>query len=150
VSVHLRVATDIAAPPADCFDLSLDVGQHLASMARSGERVVDGRRSGQLALGEQVTWRARHLGLPWTMTVEIVEHDRPHRFVDEQVSGPFAAFRHVHRFEPTGHGTRMTDEVTFTAPFGFLGRIAERAVLRRRLSTLIVTRNAHLRAELER
>jgi ligand-binding SRPBCC domain-containing protein len=149
VSVHLSLVTDIAAPPADCFDRSLDVGEHVASMARSGERVVGGRRSGQLALGEQVTWRARHLGLPWTMTVEIVEHDRPHRFVDQQVSGPFAAFRHVHRFEPTGHGTRMTDEVTFTAPFGVLGRVAERVVLRRRVTALIADRSVYLRAELE-
>jgi ligand-binding SRPBCC domain-containing protein len=84
------------------------------------------------------------------MTVEIVEHDRPHRFVDEQVSGPFAAFRHVHRFEPAGGGTQMIDEVTFTAPLGVLGRVVERAVLRRRLSALIGTRNAHLRAALDR
>jgi ligand-binding SRPBCC domain-containing protein len=33
------------------------------------------------------------------MTSRITEWSRPERFVDEQVRGPFAAFRHEHLFE---------------------------------------------------
>jgi ligand-binding SRPBCC domain-containing protein len=61
------------------------------------------------------------------MTSRITEFDRPHRFVDEQVRGPFARFRHVHRFEPEGEGTMVIDEVEFDAPFGSLGQ-ARRAL----------------------
>jgi ligand-binding SRPBCC domain-containing protein len=145
VVVRFTLATDIAAPVDRVFDLSLDVESHVASMARSRERAIGGRTRGILALGDEVTWRALHFGVPWTMTVRIVEFERPHGFVDEQVAGPFASFRHTHRFERSGVGTAMTDTVVFAAPFGVLGRAAEGLVLRRRLVKLIEARNRYLR-----
>lgn len=144
MTVTFTVETDLDAPVERVFDLCLDVGSHLASMARSGERAIDGRTDGVLELGDQVTWRAWHFGLPWTMTIRITELDRPHRFVDEQVAGPFASFAHHHAFARRGDGTRMTDTVTFVAPFGTVGRIAEHLVLGRRLRALIVERNRYL------
>src|SRR5437667_12407456 len=33
------------------------------------------------SLGETVTWRARHFGVPWTVTSKITALDRPSRFV---------------------------------------------------------------------
>jgi hypothetical protein len=77
--------------PEQAFDLSLDVEAHTGSMARSRERVIRGVMHGRLGLDDQVTWRARHFGLPWTMTSKVTEWDRPNRFVDEQVAGPFAS-----------------------------------------------------------
>lgn len=148
--VRFEVMTDVEAPAEQVFDRSLDVGVHLDSMAHARERAVAGRRDGMLALGETVTWRAWHFGVPWTMTSRIVELDRPRRFVDEQVAGPFASFRHVHDFEAVGGRTRMTDTITFTAPLGPIGRVVERFVLERRLVALIQHRNRHLRRVLER
>jgi len=138
------LVTEIAAPVDRVFDLCLDVESHLRSMARSRERAIAGRTNGTLELGDQVTWRATHFGIPWTMTVQIAELDRPRRFVDEQVTGPFASFRHRHEFEQRGDGTQMTDTIEFTAPFGLVGRFAERLVLEGRLVTLIETRNRYL------
>ena len=83
------------------FDLSLSIDAHLGSMSDSGERAVAGVTSGQIGLGEEVTWRARHFGIWFTMTSRIVELDRPHRFVDEQVKGPFRSFVHEHSFTPS-------------------------------------------------
>jgi ligand-binding SRPBCC domain-containing protein len=113
-------------------------------MAASGERAVGGVTSGRIGLGEEVTWKARHFGVPFTMTSRITELDRPTAFVDEQVRGPFTRWRHEHRFEPTATGTRMTDDVTFAAPCGPIGLIAERLVLATYLRRLIDVRNAHL------
>jgi ligand-binding SRPBCC domain-containing protein len=64
--------------------------------------------------------------------------------VDEQVKGPFKSFRHVHEFEATDGGSIMTDRVDFTAPFGRLGRLAERLVLRRYLERLVAARGLYL------
>jgi ligand-binding SRPBCC domain-containing protein len=64
--------------------------------------------------------------------------------VDEQIRGPFKHFRHEHRFEPSGHLTRMTDSVVFDAPGSIVGIAAERLVLGRYLRQLIEARNAHL------
>lgn len=63
----------IPASPARCFEMSLSVEAHTASMRHSGERVVDGVTSGVLGLGETVTWHARHCGIPFAMTSRIVD-----------------------------------------------------------------------------
>ncbi|MFS2029855.1 SRPBCC family protein, partial [Curtobacterium sp. CT11-45] len=148
MTVAFRVVTDLAAPPERAFALSLDIGAHERSMAATDERAVAGTTAGTIGLGESVTWRARHFGIVWRMTSRITALEAPHRFVDEQVRGPFARFRHEHRFEPSAGGTRMVDEIEFRAPFGVLGVVAERLALARYLPRLIRERNASLAAEL--
>jgi ligand-binding SRPBCC domain-containing protein len=144
VSVSFECRTMVGAPVDTVFDLSLDVDAHVASMHRSGERAVAGVTSGPMRLGDQVTWKAKHFGIPFTMTSKIVELDRPHRFVDKQMQGPFRRFRHEHRFEPAGRGCVMTDRVEFEAPFGPVGRVVERLLLRSYMQKLIAQRNRHL------
>ena len=148
MTVAFRVVTDLAAPPERAFALSLDIGAHERSMAATDERAVAGTTAGTIGLGESVTWRARHFGIMWRMTSRITALEAPHRFVDEQVRGPFARFRHEHRFEPSAGGTRMVDEIEFRAPLGVLGVVAERLALARYLPRLIRERNASLAAEL--
>ncbi|MCL8025767.1 SRPBCC family protein [Nocardioides bruguierae] len=140
--------TDLAAEPRACFDLSLSVDLHTASMAASEERAVAGVTSGVMGPGETVTWRARHFGWTFTMTSEISEHDPPHRFVDRQVRGPFGRWWHEHAFEAVPGGTRMTDRVDYAAPLGPLGRAVDALVLARYLIRLLEERNAHLVREL--
>lgn len=83
------------------------------------------------------------------MTSRIVELDRPSRFVDAQVRGPFRRFRHEHAFQPDGDGTLMIDQVQFDASLGPFGNLVERLVLRSYLIRLIDERNAHLKAAAE-
>lgn len=124
------------------FDISLDIDAHLSSMRRSGERAIGGTTSGTIGLGETVTWRARHFGIWFTLTSRITELDRPTRFVDAQVRGPFTVFVHEHRFEQVANGCRMTD--TITVGSRILGRLVERWILVPYLRRLIATRNAYL------
>ena len=107
------------------FDLSLDIDAHLASMSASDERAVGGVTAGPIGLGETVTWRARHFGVWFTMASRITALQRPGRFVDEQIRGPFRSFRHEHLFEEDGDGgTVMTDTISLASPV--LGALAER------------------------
>lgn len=143
--------TVLDAPRDRVFDLSLDVDFHLDSFADSDEQVVGGVAGGGMGLGDDVTWRAKHFGIWWKMTTQITEFDRPGHFVDEQVHGPFASFRHVHTFvRRTATTTEMIDEVAFAAPLGVLGSIAERAVLGRYIPHLIDVRNRELIARFNR
>jgi ligand-binding SRPBCC domain-containing protein len=150
VTVRFERVTRIRAPIERVFDLSLDLDLHAASMASSHERAIAGMTTGRLGLGEEVTWRARHLGVTWTMTSRVTELDRPARFVDEQARGPFARFRHVHTFVADGPVTVMTDFVQFAAPLGVVGRLGERLVLASYLPRLIDQRNRHLADAAER
>lgn len=142
----LRIVTRARATAEQLFDLSLDVDAHRASMGSSAEQAVAGVMSGGLGLGDTVTWRARHFGVWFSMTVRISAYDRPRRFVDEQVSGPFRSFVHEHRFDSDGPDTVMVDTITLGSPV--LGRAAETWVLVPYLRRIVTARNRHLVARL--
>lgn len=146
---RIYLETFIAAPPERCFELSLDVDRHERSMSRTGERAVAGVTRGMMGLGDTVTWEARHFGIPWRLTVRITQLDPPHRFVDEQLRGPFAAMRHEHRFAPVAGGTLMADDFRFEAPLGRLGVLVDALVLERYMRTLLGTRNEYLKGAAE-
>ncbi len=142
---RIDLTTVLPGGRAAAFDASLDVGVHAASMRRSGERAVGGVTTGRLRPGESVTWEARHFGIRWRMTSHISEYERPYRFVDEQVRGPFRTWRHEHLFvAPDPSATMMRDVIEFTAPAGLVGRLVAAAVLRPYLRRLILRRNAYL------
>lgn len=145
MTVQFEVVTEVAAPTDVVFDLALDIDAHVASMADSGERAIGGVTSGVIGLGEEVTWRATHFHVPFTMTSRITELDRPRRFVDEQVKGPFRRFRHVHEFRSTAAGTSMVDRIRFDAPLWWVGDVVERLVLGDYLRRLIVERGEYLK-----
>lgn len=142
VSALVEVVTVIDAAPGVIFALELDVDVHSASLAGSREtaQTSSGRR--RLALGDEVTFVARHFGVRWTMKTRISAYEFPRLFVDEQVRGPFRTLRHEHLFEDLGGaGTRMTDRMTINAP---LGPVTE-AVLAPYLRRLLIRRAAHIK-----
>lgn len=144
VTVYFECTTRTATPQAQLFDLARSIDAHRASMASSREEAIGGITSGLISLGEQVTWRARHFGVPLTMTSQITQMQRPDRFVDEQIQGPFRRFRHVHEFSQDAAGTVMVDRIEFQAPLGPVGVLVEKLVLARYLRQLIESRNRHL------
>ena len=141
----IDLTTDIDAPIERVFDLARDLDLHAASMAHTGERAVAGRTTGRVEVGDIVTWRARHFGLWWSLTSRITEVDSPVRFEDVQERGPFAWFRHEHRFEAIGSITRMHDHWEHRSPLGPLGHVVDRLVLGRYMRSLLATRNAALK-----
>ena len=143
------VETSVAVPPergrALLFDLALDPRVHAASQSRYGEKVSAPAEDRLLELGGEVTFEARHLGLSWHMTARITALDRPNSFVDEQVRGPFDAFRHEHLFEPDGESTVMRDVFRFRLPGGRPGQLVARTVVAPYLRKLLRERGDHLR-----
>ncbi|TNB70424.1 SRPBCC family protein [Arthrobacter sp. BB-1] len=144
MTASLVCRTQSTLPPERLFDLARSIDLHVDSQKGSRERAVAGVTSGLIGQGQEVTWRARHFGLPLTMTSRVTAVDFPRSFTDEQVRGPFRSFRHVHEFEPAPGGSIMTDRVEFSAPFGLLGRAAEMLVLRPYLQRLIRDRGRFL------
>lgn len=129
--------------------LALSVDAHTSSMDGSQERVVAGVASGPMGPGDTVTWAARHFGLQFRMTARVTEYDRPRRFVDEQVHGPFRSWWHEHRFQEVEGWTEMTDRVVYRSPGGPFGRALDALLLRRYMTRLLMTRNAWLKSYLE-
>jgi ligand-binding SRPBCC domain-containing protein len=146
----IDLTTEIDAPIEQVFALARDLDLHARSMAHTGEEAVAGRTSGQVELGDRVTWRARHFGVWWSLTSRITAVETTVRFEDVQERGPFAWFRHEHRFESIGRGTRMHDRWEHAAPLGPIGRLVDRLVLGRYMRAQLVIRNEALRREADR
>jgi len=146
---RLVVETQVRAPVERCFDLARDIDLHRRSMEASGERAVAGVTSGLIGPGQEVTFRARHFGVWWRLTSRIVDYDRPWRFVDQMRRGPFAAWRHEHRFERRPDGTRMVDVAEYRLPLGPVGRLVDRLLMRRHLRRLLETRQHHIKLAAE-
>lgn len=136
--------TQIAAPIERCFDLSLSVDLHQASVSGTHERAVAGVMSGVMGLGDTVTWEAVHFGVKQRLTTKITAYERPYRFTDVMTRGVFHRMTHDHEFTRDGAGTLMRDIFTFEAPLGILGRVAETLVLTRYMRKLLVDRNTFL------
>jgi ligand-binding SRPBCC domain-containing protein len=146
----VRITTVISAPPAVCFDLARSVEAHLASTADTGEQAVGGKTSGLLELGDEVTWQARHLGVMQRLSSRITQFQPPTFFQDRMTKGPFRSFQYDHHFEPHEGGTLMTDVLSFAAPLGPLGWLAERLLLASHLRRFLVGRAAALKQMAER
>jgi ligand-binding SRPBCC domain-containing protein len=126
------------------------VDLHLRSAATSGEEAVAGVTTGLLELGDEVTFRGRHFGIWWQLTSRITAFESPLHFRDIQVRGPFARMEHDHVFEELGEGTRMVDRFAFEAPWGFVGRLVSRTLLKWHLRRFLEQRAAILRRAAEK
>ncbi len=123
----------------------------MGSTSETGERVVGGRTSGLMELGDEVTWEARHLGVVQRLTARITKMDRPSSFTDEMVKGAFASFTHLHEFEEAGDGvTIMRDVFDYRSPLGALGRIADAVFLERYMKRFLETRADYLKRAAEK
>ena len=149
IMYRLTVTTSIAAPLSTCFDLARSVEAHAQSAAGTGERVVGGRTSGLLELGDEVIWEARHFGVVQRLSSRITEFRPPAFFQDRMTRGAFRFLEHDHLFEPQDGGTLMTDILRFQAPFGPLGWIAERLLLAPHLRRFLIARGLALKAMAE-
>lgn len=146
---RISLTTHIESPVETCFDLARNIDAHIRSTPGTSERAVDGVTSGLIGLGETVTWEARHLGLPWRMTVGLTAFDRPRYFVDEMFAGPFKTFRHFHDFLPDGEATTMIDILAYAVPAGWPGRLFDHLILEPYMHRVLSQRIEILKTEAE-
>lgn len=86
--------------------------------------------------GAVIDYSIRWVGIPLRWTTGITAYRPPYHFVDEQTRGPYTLWHHTHIFQERDGGTDMLDEVRYALPFGMVGRIVERYVVRRQLDEI--------------
>ena len=93
-------------------------------------------RGGDTAMydGQLIECRVEFVrGLRSLWLTEIAHVREGEYFVDEQRVGPYRFWYHEHSFERVGGGAKMTDHVTYVAPFGLAGDVANAVWIANRL-----------------
>jgi len=87
--------------------------------------------------GQIITYKIRIAPMIWHTWVTEIKAIRPKfQFVDEQRSGPYKFWQHLHQFEATEAGTLVRDEVNYAMPFGLLGRFAHALYVKKKLQRI--------------
>ncbi|HEV2709972.1 MAG TPA: SRPBCC family protein [Edaphobacter sp.] len=143
----IRVTTWMDAPMQRCFELATSIDLHLASAAQTHETAIGGVTSGLIGEGETVVWRGRHFGR-WLTHTSKVDGWRPYTYFREVMTeGWFRRFEHEHHFAVMDDGTRMRDEIRFSAS-GMMGKLMEK-IARRHLIGMLRRRNALIKRAAE-
>lgn len=90
----------------------------------------------EMKAGALIEYTIKVMGLRTRWTTLISEYDPPHKFVDEQLRGPYRLWHHTHSFEAVRGGTKIVDDVRYALPFGVFGRIAHALLVRRDLENI--------------
>ena len=91
--------------------------------------------------GLLIAYRVRPmLRIPVQWVTEITHLNDGNYFVDEQRLGPYRLWHHEHLFSEVPGGTQMRDIVHYALPFGPLGDLLDRLVVRRRVESIFAFR----------
>jgi len=85
------------------------------------------------------------LGIKTTWVTEITHVVPNSYFVDEQRVGPYSLWHHMHEFKEHENGVLMRDVVHYVPPFGFLGDIAQRLIIKKKLEEIFNYRTEELK-----
>lgn len=80
-------------------------------------------------------------GIKTTWVTEITHIKNGYYFVDEQRVGPYRLWHHQHFLKAMKRGTMMTDIVTYQPPFKFLGSLANKIFVKKKLEEIFDYRN---------
>lgn len=74
--------------------------------------------------GRIIDYRIKVLGIPQRWRSVITDYEPPHRFVDEQLTGPYSFWHHTHEFTQKSEGTLIADQVRYALGWGLAGDLA--------------------------
>ena len=72
--------------------------------------------------------------MKWKTIITKVEFQK--NFTDVQAKGPYKYWSHFHELEANDNGVLVKDTVTYEMPFGFLGTIAHKLFVKKKLESI--------------
>jgi len=94
--------------------------------------------------GTLIDYRLKLHGLQVKWRTLIRDWQPPHRFVDEQLRGPYRTWIHEHAFEPHEGGTICRDTVTYDVPGGPLRGVVHKLFVGKQVDRIFAYRAAEL------
>ncbi len=90
----------------------------------------------ELGEGTLIRYRLSVHGVPLRWVSRIESWEPNVRFVDRQLSGPYALWHHTHEFAALDDGTLISDTVRYSLGFGILGELARAVQVQRDLDNI--------------
>lgn len=102
-----------------------------------GFKIISKDQGQKMYAGQLIEYKVKPLwGIPVYWMTEITHVKDREFFIDEQRFGPYRLWHHQHHFREVPGGVEMTDIVHYKVPLGFLGRLANRLFVRKKLETI--------------
>jgi ligand-binding SRPBCC domain-containing protein len=97
-----------------------------------------------MGVGTLIDYSIRLKGVPIRWRTRIAAWEPPHRFVDEQLRGPYALWHHEHTFDEHNGATTIRDRVTYALPLAALpgAGLVHRRIVRPDLERIFTFRRA--------
>jgi ligand-binding SRPBCC domain-containing protein len=145
---QLVFETQIQASPQDLWDFHSQVTA-LPLLAPPGSRIAIVGEDLEVRNGAVHRLRIKRMGgvIRWEAHISEVIPGR--QFRDTAAKSPFAAWTHLHEFLPFGTGAMLRDTVDYTPPFGPLGGLIDRLLLRKDIEAMFRHRHRVTKERLE-
>ncbi|MHC5209803.1 MAG: SRPBCC family protein [Planctomycetota bacterium] len=143
---HFNASQRIGRPLADVFAFFADVRNLEAVTPPWLCFKLSGASDDALHEGAEIEARLRLRGVPMRWRSRITCWCPPHKFVDEQVRGPYRKWHHLHTFDTLPDGaTMVVDYVEYAVPGGSLfERLVERLFVRPDLERIFAWRRRRI------
>jgi ligand-binding SRPBCC domain-containing protein len=127
----------VAAPRSEVFAFYADAANLEQMTPRGLGFTILTPQPIAMRAGSRIDYRIKLHGIPMTWHTLIEQFEPDVRFIDVQLKGPYAVWRHTHTFEDAeGGGTEVGDRVVYDMPLGPLGSIAHALFVKRQLARI--------------
>ncbi len=117
----------------------------LITPSRLAFRIVDDSGEKKMYAGQRIHYRITIFpGVRVRWLTEITCVNEPYIFIDEQRSGPYALWHHVHRFKMVSGGVEMVDELKYAIPMGWFGGLVHFLFVKKEVNAIFDYRYATL------
>ena len=143
---HLRAECFLPLPQETVFPFFADAANLEALTPEFLRFSIVSPQPIAMEVGTLIDYRIRVHGLPMRWRTRIAAWEPPHRFVDEQLRGPYRQWIHEHRFEAVPGSTRVLDHVRYVVPGGPLAPLLHALFVKRDLRRIFTWRAQRLGA----
>lgn len=106
-------------------------------------RIISAHQGMSMYPGQIIEYTVKPLlNISWYWMTEITHVEDRRYFVDEQRFGPYAMWHHQHHFVELDGGVEMTDIVHYKLPYGFVGKLVNKLMVRKQLDDIFKFRSA--------
>lgn len=102
-----------------------------------GFEITSEQHGDKMYAGQIIEYKVKPLlGITVHWMTEITQVQPQQYFIDEQRFGPYSLWHHQHHFKALSNAVEMTDIVHYKIPFWFVGDIANKLVVQKKLKEI--------------